>query len=178
MKKQFTLAMVLITSLVANVSHAQIVAVQQANYTHKPIVEMTINNKKTWVLLDTGSDITILDIKSKKEFGFNTFEKDGYMVPGFGSENNRLRRATNVNLMFGDVRLRSAMFAFDLTTIAESIENRTGKRITAIIGTNLMRTYGFVIDMGNNSVVMYCKIKNSEVNKPYLLSLETQNEFN
>lgn len=47
------------------------------------------------------------------------------------------------------------MYAFDLTNVAESIEARTGKRITAIIGTTLMQSYGFVIDMGNNSVVMY-----------------------
>ncbi|MCB0505876.1 MAG: hypothetical protein KDC58_10295, partial [Cyclobacteriaceae bacterium] len=62
-------------------------------------------------------------------------------------------------------QLRCPMYAFDISNIAESIQARTGKRITAIIGTHLMRTYGFVIDMGNDTVVMYSKIKKGKSQK-------------
>ena len=162
---QFTLTTVLLTVFMAYSAAGQSLAVQQASYKHKPIVEMTINNKKTWVLLDTGSDITILDINTKKAFGFTSYEKEGYKVPGFGSENNQLHRANDVNLKFGNTQLRCPMYAFDISNISESIQARTGKRITAIIGTHLMRTYGFVIDMGNDTVVMYSKIKKGKSQK-------------
>lgn len=165
MKTQILLSMVLATTLIGNSVYGQTLAVQQASYKHKPIVEMTINGKKTWVLLDTGSDITILDINTKKAFGFTSYKKEGFKVPGFGSENNQLHRANNVNLMFGDTRLRCPFYAFDISNIVASIKARTGKRITAIIGTHLMRTYGFVIDMGNDTVVMYSKIKKSKSQK-------------
>jgi len=59
------------------------------------------------------------------------------------------------------------MYAFDLTNVAESIETRTGKRITAIIGTSLMQSYGFVIDIGNNSVVMYNQKNNQRGSNQY-----------
>lgn len=177
MKTQLTLILAL--SLIGfNFAHAQPYLVQEVSYKHKPVVEMTINNKKTWVLLDTGSEITILDIKSKKEFGFGTFVKKGYKVPGFGSTGNQLHRATNVDLRFGGVQLRAPMFAFDLSNIAESIEERTGKRITAIIGTGMMQTYGFVIDIGNNRVVMYNKVKGGlkeEIEKKYIVSKTEKN---
>lgn len=167
--------MILITTLFGKSVYGQSLAVQQASYKHKPIVEMSINGKKTWVLLDTGSDITILDINTKNEFDFSTTKKEGYEVPGFGSENNQLHRAYNANLMFGNTQLRCAMYAFDISNIVTSIKERTGKRITAIIGTHLMRTYGFVIDMGNDTVVMYSKIKKSKKQKNISYALLNKN---
>ena len=157
--------------------------VHQAQYKHRPIVEMTLNNKKAWVLLDTGSGITILDIKSKNTYGFKTYQRDGFEVPGFGSNNNQLHRATGVELKFGETELWNPFFAFDISNIANSIEARTGKRISAIIGTNMMKTYGFVIDLGNNTVVMYSKIKKSKKgaeNKSFIVmtALESTTEEN
>lgn len=155
MQMQFILTLTLFGLLFEKTTFCQSSVYQQASYKHKPIVEMTINNKKTWVLLDTGSDITILDIKSRKYLGFSTIQNGSRSVQGLGSSNNRLYRVKNVRLQFGETPLYCPMYAFDLTNVAESIEARTGKRITAIIGTTLMQSYGFVIDMGNNSVVMY-----------------------
>lgn len=68
MQSPFILTLTFLYLFFGNVSFGQPNVYHQANYKHKPIVEMTINNTKTWVLLDTGSDITILDIKSKKSW--------------------------------------------------------------------------------------------------------------
>ena len=167
MQSPFILTLTFLYLFFGNVSFGQPNVYHQANYKHKPIVEMTINNTKTWVLLDTGSDITILDIKSKKKLGFSTLANAGRTVPGLGSSNNRLYRAKNVTLKFGDTPLYGPMYAFDLTNVAESIETRTGKRITAIIGTSLMQSYGFVIDICNNSVVMYNQKNNQRGSNQY-----------
>ena len=103
MQSPFILTLTFLYLFFGNVSFGQPNVYHQANYKHKPIVEMTINNTKTWVLLDTGSDITILDIKSKKKLGFSTLANAGRTVPGLGSSNNRLYRAKNVTLNFGDI---------------------------------------------------------------------------
>lgn len=128
-------------------------------YSLQPIVKMTLNNKSTWVLLDTGSSISVLDIKSKKKYGFKTVlrKDDRFSVPGFGSVNNQLHHVSNAELKFGDVDLRKKIYAYDISNIAESIQTRTGKRITAIIGTRMMKAYGFIIDVGNGTVAMSSK---------------------
>lgn len=142
-----------------NFAIAQHSIVHEVSYVNKPIVEMTLNGKKVWVLLDTGSAITIFNIEAKEKHGFQTFliDDDKFKVPGFGSEGNQLLQVRKVKLKFGEVRLRQQFFAFDLSNIVSSISSRTGKEIVAIIGTNMMSTYGFVIDMGQNTVSMRLK---------------------
>jgi hypothetical protein len=59
--------------------------------------------------------------------------------------------------------LTSLFYAYDFSNVASSIRAKTGKTITAIIGTNLMQSYKFVIDLGNNKVTMMYKVKNKEL---------------
>lgn len=163
MKTRFTL--LILTAFISNFGYAQKVTnVQKAHYKHKPIVEMTLNNKKVWVLLDTGTDISILNIDSKDKYGFTTFvsASSKYKVPGFGSVNNQLHQVRNCELRFGSTLLKRRVYAFDINNITKSIKARTGKQITAIIGTNMMADYGFVIDMGTKTVVMKRKEKNNK----------------
>lgn len=157
MKTRMTL--LILAGFIYNFGYAQNINVQKVNYKHKPIVEMTINNHKTWVLLDTGTDITIIDINSKEKFEFTTYVNTDsrYKVPGFGSTKNQLHQVRNCDITFGNTQLKRKVYAFDISNITSSIKARTGKNVTAIIGTNMMRAYGFVIDLGNNSVTMKTK---------------------
>lgn len=159
MKTRMTL--LILAGFMYNFGYAQKINVEEANYKHKPIIEMTINNQKTWVLLDTGSDITIVNIDSKDKYGFTTYVNDEsrYQVPGFGSEKNQLHQVRNCDLKFGDTHLKRKVYAFDISNITNSIKVRTGKNVTAIIGSDMMRDYGFVIDLGNKSVEMKSKVK-------------------
>lgn len=159
MKKTLTFSILAI--LIYNFTYAQMLDVVAAKYTGKPIIKMTINHQKTWVLLDTGSDITILDTEMKDKYGFVTFSNNepALNVPGFGSSNNQLEKTGKVEIHFGEVRLHGQIYAFDLTSVMRSIHRRTGKRVTAIIGTNMMRAYGFVLDMRNGTAMIPVKKK-------------------
>lgn len=154
MKRASTLFMIL--SLIFNVTYAQELNVIEARYFDKPIIQMTINDKKAWVLLDTGSGVTILNSRVKDEFGFMIIDNSSneLNVPGFGSTENRLRRAAKARIKFGGVSLRGIIYAFDFSSITKSIQKRTGKKISAIIGTKMMRKYGFVLDMSKGSAYM------------------------
>lgn len=163
MKTRISLLLIL-AAFISNFGYAQkAINLQKVHYKNKPIVEMTLNNKKTWVLLDTGTDISILNINDKDEYGFSTFLNNDakYKVPGFGSENNHVHQVSNARLQFGNTQLKRKVYAFDISNITNSIKTRTGRHVTAIIGTNMMSAYGFVIDMGTKTVVMKTKTKNT-----------------
>jgi len=147
--------------LASNLTRAQEIETIEAKYSGKPIIQMTLNNKKTWVLLDTGSEYTVLDSGAKDKFNFyvQPFSNKNINVSGLGSTHNKLMETNGAQINFGYVRLRGITYAFDLTPIVKSIHNRTGKRITAIIGTHMMRNYGFVIDMGENTASITVKPK-------------------
>lgn len=154
-------AIFMIVGLIHNFTQAQDLDVIEAKYRGKPIIQMMLNGQKTWVLLDTGSDFTVLDTTVKDKYQFNIVRSGdaSLKVPGFGSTNNQLTPAVNVKIEFGEVKLRGPIFAFDLSPVAKSIQRRTGKRISGIIGTRMMSTYGFVIDMRNGTASIPVKRK-------------------
>lgn len=158
--------LIVIMGWTCHLSHAQNYETVEARYRGKPIIEMTLNDKKTWVLLDTGSEYTVLDsgAKDKYEFFVSLSSENRINVSGLGSTNNRLNEASHARLKFEHVVLKGPTYAFDLSTVAKSIQLRTGKRISAIIGTHMMRSYGFVIDMGNNTATIH--IKSKKKNRP------------
>lgn len=172
------LTLLVLSCLAYNFSSAQSKLVQEAHYKNSPIVQMTLNDKKVWVLMDTGATISILNLDSNNEFGFNTTLNlnSQLKVPGFGSVNNRLYQVSNARIKFGKTHLKKRFYAFDITNIVNSIKARTGKKITAIIGTNIMQPYGFVIDMGNETVVMnyYEKKKRNKSVKPFYMVSELE----
>ena len=166
--------MTLLLILLIQLSFAQEIDTLTVNYKGKPVVEMTLNGKTTWVLLDTGSDISILNLKAQNDFGFQAYESlhNQRLVSGFGSNQNKLLEVTHAKLYFGKVQLKSPFYAYDISNIAKSIHARTGKTVSAIIGTTMMQSYGFVIDLGNNKVSMTYKMK-----KKYLRPVTTESEI-
>lgn len=153
--------MIAVLGLASSQSEAQNFETVEAKYRGKPIIQMTLNKKKTWVLLDTGSEYTVLDSGAKDKYEFHVFPSRDHNlnVSGLGSTNNQLMETSHVDLQFGHVELKGRAFAYDLSTVAQSIQLRTGKRITAIIGTHMMRSYGFVIDMRHSTATLYVKSK-------------------
>lgn len=157
----------MIAALLTHFLIAQTPYNEVARYRGKPIIQMTINEKSAWVLLDTGSDITVLNSDHKDELGFSTFVKqdDNLSVPGFGSSNNKLERAHKVKVFFGTTRLHGSFLAFDISHVSNSIKRRTGQEISAIIGTDLMRKYGFVIDLRNGTASITQRIDKKEIRR-------------
>lgn len=150
---------ILIIGLITTLSHGQQVDTLSIKYYGKPIIQMNLNGKKAWVLLDTGSEISVLNTKSKDKYKFNIYEDyESPTVAGFGSTHNYLYHVMNAKLYFGNVELKSTFYAYNFCNIVNSIRARTGKTITAIIGTKVMQSYGFIIDLGNNRVSMAYKM--------------------
>lgn len=135
---------------------------QTDRYQSKPIVKMTLNGKKIWALLDTGTDITMIDLAAKDDFGFKTYlnPEAKFVIPGVGANNYyQLQQVRQAKIQYGDTHLKRTVYAYNLSNVVNSIQERTGKKITAIIGSDIMCAYGFVIDLGKKTVVLQEKGK-------------------
>lgn len=161
MKTRMTL--LIMAGLFFNLATGQAQEQLQADrYQSKPIVKMTLNGKKIWALLDTGTDITLLDINAWNEYDFRTFinQEAKFVIPGVGANNYyQLHQVRGAKLAYGDTEFKRKVYAYNLSNVANSIQERTGKKVTAIIGSDIMCAYGFVIDLGNKTVVLQEKGK-------------------
>jgi hypothetical protein len=160
MKTRMTL--LIIAGLFFNLAaaKAQETQIKASHYQNKPIVKMTLNGKKIWALLDTGTASTIIDLNAKEDYGFRTFisSDSEYVVAGVGPNNyHQLHQVRNAEILYLETELKRKVFAYNLQNIVSSIQERTGKKITAIIGSEMMCAYGFVIDLGEKTVMLQSK---------------------
>ena len=160
MKTRMTL--LIIAGLFFNLATAQAQDIQlkATRYQAKPIVKMTLNGKKVWALLDTGTGNTIIDLNAKENYGFTTFLNDDpkYLVAGVGANAyHQLYQVKNADLQYDETQLKRKVYAYNLENIVSSIYERTGKKISIIIGSEMMSAYGFVIDLGEKTVVLQPK---------------------
>ncbi len=148
-------------------------------FTIKPIVKMTLNGKGAWMLLDTGSSVNLLNVSAREIYGFKTFP--GYDtrrgVIGFASKELNLEHAGNIDLQYKGLKLKGHFLAYDISNIVASFKTETGKTISGIIGSEMMRRYGFVIDMGNRTTSIQYKKKKSRGVKSCTVRQKTANEI-
>jgi len=124
------------------------------NLHKKPIIEATLNGKKAYFLLDTGSDITMLNKHDGKKYGFKLLlrENESHAAVGIGGKTADFTSTHNVLLELGSTRINTRYLAYDMTTIVQSIAKDTGISISGIIGSDAMKRYGIIIDYKNREV--------------------------
>lgn len=160
MKTRMTLLIIAGLFLNLATATAQEMQFKATHYQSKPIVKMTLNGKKIWALLDTGTESTIIDLNAKEDYGFRTYVNPSseYTVAGVGPNNyHQLQPVKDADLLYGETQLKRKVYAYNLKNIVSSIHERTGKKITVIIGSDMMAAYGFVIDLGNKTVELHSK---------------------
>lgn len=120
----------------------------------KPIVKGVLNGKKAYFLLDTGSDITLLNHKVSRHYDFKAIyrHRPGQPIQGIGTDGTQMRYAFNVNLQLGSQRIKAKYRSHDISNIVQSIYSHSSIRIAGIIGSDVMRNYGFKIDYKNKLV--------------------------
>ena len=132
----------------------------------KPVVRMTLNGKKIWVLLDTGASVNLLDINAQRKYDFGVYNRPNNTVNvvGFASSEIELPRVDGIDLRYQGVRLQDEFLAHDLTDVINSVKQESMITISGIIGYSMMRKYGFVIDMGKDVAVL--SYKRRKMRKP------------
>ena len=121
----------------------------------KPIVELMLNGQKSSFLVDTGSDITILNLKDAKKYDFKTVLREGrHQVTGMGGGSSSMSETWDVILGTKGRRFLSSFLSYDLSTIVRSIRNKTGLTISGILGADVMKKYGFIIDFAGRQITI------------------------
>jgi hypothetical protein len=122
--------------------------------TYKPIIEVTLNGKKAYFMVDTGSDITILNARDDNKYGFGTVKRafENHSLTGIGGSISNIYSTYDVKLEVGSSRVMNRYLAYDLSRVVRMTEEKTKIKISGIIGSDLMKRYGFIIDYANQRV--------------------------
>ena len=125
----------------------------------QPIVKGKMNGKPAYFLLDTGSDITLLNTGDAKKYGYsyrNRSDLRGYRLSGLGKSTKEVLGIYNVDLQLGSQKIKDTFIAYDLSNIIYSLSLSAGTsiKINGIIGSRVLKRHGFVIDYDLNEVKM------------------------
>ena len=115
----------------------------------QPIIKGKLNEKTAYFLVDSGSDVTIINLKDTKKFKINygKMYSDRYRFSGLYSEHKGdILVAKGMDLELNDKKISGRYLLFDLSKIAQSLSKDSGIQINGIIGSDVMKNYNFVIN--------------------------------
>ena len=124
----------------------------------KPIVELTLNGKRAYFIIDTGADVSVINSSVAEQYDFELVKDYSQnSARGFAGQEHKFLKVKKALVMLDSVQMRTDFFAFDLDQLSRSIEERTSYRIVGIIGADLLMRYGFVIDYGTRMIHLAMK---------------------
>jgi hypothetical protein len=136
-----------------------ILEVPMKSFRSKPIIQVELNGKKSYFLVDSGSDISVVNTTALKHYGL--FEvpvyQDGAMAIGFSGNTTQMSRIRNAELNFGDGLIHRDFMGYEMDPLVNSIEAKTGLRIAGIIGADVLVRFHCVIDYSRRSITFVSK---------------------
>ncbi|HLT71143.1 MAG TPA: retropepsin-like aspartic protease [Cyclobacteriaceae bacterium] len=126
------------------------------NLQQKPIIEGTLNGKRAYFLLDTGSDFTLLNEGMSQRYGFSALEgqlgESAHKALGVGGKIVSFRSVHNAAIVLGSTQLSTNCRTYDMSRLVDVIRKKSGVEIVGIIGSDAMKRHGVIIDYGNREV--------------------------
>ena len=123
----------------------------------QPIVRGKMNGKTAYFLLDTGSDVSLINMGDAKRYGFRyrtRRDRRGYQLSGLGKSTRELIDVYDMDLQLGAQQINGIFLAYDLSNIIQSLNADSYVKINGIIGSRVLRRHGFVIDYDLKEVKM------------------------
>jgi hypothetical protein len=116
-----------------------------------------MNGKTAYFMLDTGSDVTLINTGDAKRYGYSYKTRSdlrGYRIAGLGRSTREVLGNYNIDLQLGSQKIKDIFIAYDLSNIIHSLHTDSSVKINGIIGSKALRRHGFVIDYDLNEVKM------------------------
>ena len=120
-----------------------------------PIIDVVINGTKTAMIIDTGADVNIIDTDYAKKFKVTVIPTLGVNI-GSG-KNFDVHETQSVKCTVKD-RNVSKFIASDISYVFNPIHERTGIKISGILGTPAIKQLGMVIDLSRGIVTIKADI--------------------
>ncbi|MBX2842302.1 MAG: retroviral-like aspartic protease family protein [Flammeovirgaceae bacterium] len=116
------------------------------NKTGMPIIEGTLNGKKAYFLLDTGSSLSLLNSLDAKKYGFRLWKQKSISISGIGGRGSKLWEVIHADIKIGNKNIKGMINALNISGIEQFLRKKTKYRISGIIGSDVMQYHGFVVD--------------------------------
>lgn len=116
------------------------------------IVEVLINGKKAYFLIDTGASVGLIDKNQKKKYDLAIGKKFNGSLVGAGGEIDDVRYCNTLINFSG--KIISQFLVSDIDSVVKSIKRETGIEILGIIGLSQMKLAGLGIDANSNEIII------------------------
>ncbi len=121
----------------------------------QPIIVGKLNGKRAYFLVDSGSDISLLDASQKLKYGIRitTLDLADHELYDLSSKHKkRVPIAKKVQVHLGSELVKGRFLVLDIETLVDAIRRSNGIKIAGIIGSDVMKRYAFLIDYGEREV--------------------------
>ncbi|MBT29280.1 MAG: hypothetical protein CMO01_06425 [Thalassobius sp.] len=134
--------------------------IEIVNLVRKPVIKGSINGKDAYFLVDTGSDLSFLNINDKEYFDYD-FHKSfkGLRINGMGGKVYGVKQVSGAKLQLGSQYIYARFLSCDIQHLVDSFEATSNIKINGIIGSDTMINYGFRIDYENRQIGIAIKDK-------------------
>ena len=114
------------------------------------IIEAKVNDKKAYLLVDTGASIGLIDNNKRKKFDLSVCREYNGTLVGAGGEMRNVRHCDTF-VHFGGKVIPQFLLA-DISGVVKSIKKETGIEILGIISLPQMSMIGMNIDINSSEV--------------------------
>lgn len=115
-----------------------------------PVIQVTLNGKPAYFLIDTGSNDTLLDSTDAKEYGFKLLEY-GRVNVGIGGYSFS-PFVDSATITVGNEILRADYTAQDLSAVFTGYTRMTNRNLVGIIGNDILQNHNVKIDYATLSI--------------------------
>ena len=116
------------------------------------IIEVEVNNKSAYMLIDTGASVGFMDSKQRKDYGLIVGKDYPGTVVGAGGEIYNIKYCNTI-VTFENKTIPQFLLA-DLSNVVKSIKKETGLEILGIISLSQMKIAGLGIDANDNEIII------------------------
>jgi len=124
-----------------------------------PVIEGKINGKRAFFIVDTGASCSLLNEQSSHRYGFKYRARSDEQVVGLNGQ-AKINLAFDYDIQLGAVSLKQAVFRTrHLAELANIIRANDHIDIAGIIGADILKRYGMVVDFNSNTVYFHPRIR-------------------
>lgn len=116
------------------------------------IIEVEVNGKGAYMLIDTGASVGFMDSKQRKDYGLIVGKDYPGTVVGAGGEIYNIKYCNTI-VTFENKTIPQFLLA-DLSNVVKSIKKETGLEILGIISLSQMKIAGLGIDANDNEIII------------------------